>query len=247
MRATTASSRVGGGLLGLLMGLLVLAGPACAADEVETAEILVKLVKTGRIVVSDNQALINDATKGDKGFTADVFKQKTAQKFFEATKIDLRKPQGGQQGRLLQALLEAGAEVVDDAQLIINKPGVGFKGFLPAVWNRRTGEKFQQKTGIHLKLTNADYRNPNNKPDDFETEVLNLFADASYPKGKEYTRTTVVGGKPVLRYMSPEYASKACLSCHGEPKGERDITGGKKEGWKEGGLAGAISLIIPVK
>jgi general secretion pathway protein A len=224
MRARAAASGIGGGLPGLLIGLLVLVGPAYAADEVETAEILVKLVKTGRIVVSDNQALINDASKGDKGFTADAFRQKTAQKFLEATKIDLRRPASSQQTKLLQALLEA-----------------------PAVWNRRTGERFQQKTGIQLKLTNADYRNPNNKPDDFESEVLNLFADASYPKGKEYTRTSVVGGKPVLRYMSPEYASKACLSCHGEPKGERDITGGKKEGWKEGGLAGAISLIIPVR
>ncbi len=232
---------------GILAWTVALGNPAFAANEAETAEILIKLVKTGRVVVSENQALINDATKGDKGFTSEAFGQKTTQKFFETTKIDLNKPPTNEQTRLLHALLEAGKEVVADAQAIINKQGLGFKGFLPAVWNRKTGEIFYEKTGIRLKLTNEDYRNPKNKPDEFEMEVLKLFSDQSYPKGKEYSRMATVNGKPALRFMSPEYASKACLSCHGEPKGDRDITGNKKEGWKEGGLAGAISLIIPVK
>ena len=29
-----------------------------------------------------------------------------------------------------------------------------------------------------------------------------------------------------------------------EPKGERDVTGAKKEGWHEGDLAGAIGIVI---
>ncbi|HEX9742263.1 MAG TPA: DUF3365 domain-containing protein [Nitrospiraceae bacterium] len=244
MRAQIATWGIGVGILGWV---LVLGSHAYAANEAETADYLIKLVKAGRVVVSENQALINDATKGDKGFTPAVFAQKTAQKFLAGTKIDLTKPPNSELTRLLHALLESGKEVVADAQIVINKQGLGFKGFLPAVWNRKTGEIFQEKTGIRLKLTNEDYRNPKNKPDEFETEVLKLFADPNYPKGKEYSRMTPVGGKMALRFMSPEYASKACLSCHGEPKGERDITGGKKEGWKDGGLAGAISLIIPVR
>lgn len=96
------------------------------------------------------------------------------------------------------ALLEAGREVVADNQFKINKQGIGFKGFIPAVWGRLAGEKFGQKTGIRLKLTNMDYRFPGNKPDEFEAEVLKLFADANYPKGKEYTRMTVVNGKSAL-------------------------------------------------
>ncbi len=232
---------------GIMAWMLIMGSPVHAANEAETADYLIKLVKAGRIVVSDNQTLINDPTKGDKGFTPEVFGQKTAQLFLEKTKIDLTRPPNSELTRLLHALLESGKEVVADSQLVINKPGLGFKGFLPAVWNRRAGEIFQEKTGIRLKLTNEDYRNPKNKPDEFETEILKLFADPSYPKGKEYSRVTTVSGKTALRFMSPEYASKACLSCHGEPKGERDITGGKKEGWKEGGLAGAISLIIPVR
>ncbi len=236
------------GLVGsLLVWMLVTGSPVHAANEAETGELLVKLVQAGRGVVAENQELINDASKGDKGFTPKVFEGKQIAKFKEKTSIDLSKPDGSSQTRQLLALLEAGKEVVEDNQFKINKQGIGFKGFIPAVWGRLTGEKFGQKTGIKLKLTGMDYRFPSNKPDEFEAEVLKLFADASYPKGKEYTRMTVVNGKPALRMMAPEYAGKGCLGCHGEPAGERDITGNKKEGWKEGGLAGAISLIIPVK
>jgi general secretion pathway protein A len=145
------------------------------------------------------------------------------------------------------ALVESGKEVVGEAQALINKQGMGFKGFLPALWGRKAGEKFTKKTGIGLKQTATQYRFAGNKPDDFEAEVLKQFSDAGYPKGKEIVKTASVGGKQVLRYMAPEYAAKSCLSCHGEPKGEKDITGMKKEGYKEGDLAGAISVVVPMK
>lgn len=35
--------------------------------------------------------------------------------------------------------------------------------------------------------------------------------------------------------------------CHGGPKRERNITGTKKEGWKDGELAGAISVVMPLR
>jgi len=244
MSVRVVARGIGGGILAWM---LMLGNPVHAANEAETGELLIKLVQAGRVVVTENQELINDASKGDKGFTSKVFEGKQIVKFKEKTSIDLSKPDGSSQTRLLLALLEAGKEVVEDNQFKINKQGIGFKGFIPAVWGRLAGERFGHKTGIKLKLTNMDYRFPGNKPDEFEAEVLKLFADASYPKGKEYTRMTVVNGKPALRLMAPEYAGAKCLGCHGEPAGERDITGNKKEGWKEGGLAGAISLVIPVK
>jgi hypothetical protein len=47
--------------------------------------------------------------------------------------------------------------------------------------------------------------------------------------------------------MDPEYAAGSCLRCHGTPKGERDLMGKKKEGWKEGSFAGAVSLVLPLR
>jgi len=222
-------------------GLLVFAVPAYAADEAKTAELLVKVLKAGRVVVSEHQELINDAGKGDKGFTADSFEKKWAEKFKEMTKGDMPK------SAPVAALVESGKEVVGDSQALINKQGMGFKGFLPALWGRKAGEKFTKKTGIGLKQTATQYRFAGNKPDEFEADVLKQFSDAGYPKGKEIVKTVSMGGSQALRYMAPEYAAKSCLTCHGEPKGEKDITGMKKEGYKEGDLAGAISVVVPVK
>lgn len=221
--------------------------PVSANTEVETAELLIKLLQVGRGVLSENQATINDASKGDKGFTGDYVANQVIDRFRKATKIDLSRPATVPQAPLFLAMVEAEKEVIDEAQPVINKQGVGFKGIIPAVFARKSGERFYRKTGIRMKLTSMDYRFPGNRPDDFESEVLRIFADTRHPKGQPYSKATMVDGRPVLRMMDPEYAANTCLSCHGNPKGERDVTGAKKEGWHEGDLAGAISIVIPMK
>ena len=222
--------------------------PARATNEAtEVAEHLIELVKIGREVVSEHQPTINDATKAEKGFTADFVADQVMERFKKKTKIDLRVPNVVPQANFYLALVEAEREVIDEAQPVINRQGVGFKGFLHAVFTRRVGEHFYKKTGVRMKLTGIDYRTPKSKPDEFEQEVLRIFSDPRHPKDQVYVRSTMVDGRPVLRMMDPEYASVSCLSCHGAPKGEQDIAGMKKEGWKEGSLAGAISLVLPLK
>lgn len=218
-----------------------------AANELELAELLIKMIQAGRKVMAEHQAAINNPDLADKGFTPEVFEKELRKTYLDMTKVDLAQPAKTPQDKLLHALAMAGKEVVADHQPAINRPGIAYKNFIPAVWARKTGEKFEKATGVRLKLTSANYRYQGNKPDDFEAEVLKLFEDKEYPKGKGYSRTMMQDGKPVLRMLVPEYASKACLSCHGEPKGQRDISGNGKEGWVEGSLAGAISLIMSVK
>lgn len=222
--------------------------PARAANEAEVvAGHLIELVKIGSAVVSEHQATINDATKAEKGFTADFVADQIMERFKRQTEIDLRIPNVVPQANYYLALVEAERDVVDEAQPVINRQGVGFKGFLHAVFARRVGEYFYKKTGVRMKLTGINYRNLNSKPDDFEQEVLRMFSDPRHPKGQAYVRNTTIAGRSVLRMIDPEYAAASCLSCHGVPKGERDITGIKKEGWKEGDLAGAVSLVLPLK
>ncbi len=222
--------------------------PARAASEAETvAENLIELVRIGRVLVAEHQDTINDASKAEKGFTGNFVADRIVEQFKKKTKIDLRIPNVVPHSNLYLALVDAQQEVVDEAQPVINRQGIGFKGFLHAVFTRRVGENFYQKTGVRLKLTAVRYRNQNNKPDDFEQEVLRMFSDRRHPKGQSYVRNTVFDGRPVLRAIDPEYAAASCLGCHGEPKGDRDITGMKKEGWKEGDFAGAISVVVPLK
>jgi hypothetical protein len=226
---------------------LVWSASARAGNEVEVAEHLIELMKIGRGVISEHQATINDVTKAEKGITGDFVADIVMDQFKEKTKIDLRLPNAAPQTGVYLALVEAEREVVEEAQPVINRQGIGFKGFLHAVFARRVGEQFYKKTGIRMKLTRIDYRNPNNKPDDFEQEVLRMFSDPRHPKERVYARNTMHDGRSVLRMLDPEYAVASCLSCHGEPKGEWDIAGMKKEGWKEGDFAGAISLVLPLK
>ena len=99
---------------------------------------------------------------------------------------------------------------------------------------------------IIVKLTAPKelIRNRLNRPDDWEhSTFVQQFKNPSYAKGQPYSQ--VVGG--TYRFMIPEYYGATCLQCHGDPKGEKDITGALKEGMKLGDLGGAISLTIPKK
>ena len=239
------------GALVLVMGMvtmsLVWSAPAKAENEVEIAEHLIELIKIGRVIVSEQMDNINDASKADKGFTGDYMAGQVLERFRKLTKIDLRIPNVVPQANLYLALVQSGKEVVDEAQPIINRVGISYKGFIPAVFAQRVDDQFYKKSGVRMKLTANDYRNANNKPDDFEAEVLRMFSDSRHPKGKPYVRSSMADGRPVLRMMGPEYVSQTCLTCHGAPKGKLTMGGIKKDGWKDGDLAGAISIVLPLK
>jgi len=235
-----------------LLGVLptsVLASP----DTVETGRLLAILLDSGRGVLAANQPLINDASKADKGFTAEVFEKQLQEKFKTRSGVDLAALQTAQvpdrAKKLLPELVEASKQTVTKNQSTINKPGVGYKGFTPAHFGTQAAAAFSAKTSVNLKQTTTDslLRNSNNKADDFETGMLKKFADASYPRqGDKIMAEEVESGKSV-RVMLPLYYGKGCLACHGEPKGETDVSGYKKEGAKEGDLGGAISVKLPAK
>lgn len=226
---------------------LAWSAPARAENEAEMAGHLIELVKIGRVIVSEQMENINDASKADKGFTGDYMANQILERFRKIRKLDLRIPNVVPQANLYLALVQSEKEVVDEAQPVINRAGISFKGFIPAVFAQRVGEQFYKKSGVRMKLTANDYRNANNKPDDFEAEVLRMFSDSRHPKGQPYVRSLMADGRPVLRMMGPEYATPTCLVCHGAPKGEHNVAGTRKEGWKEGDFAGAISIVLPLK
>jgi general secretion pathway protein A len=248
-------SRIGlcAGVLGLIgVGLV----PVIAlADEeaTETGRLLAILLDAGRVTVGANQALINDPDKGDKGFTPDVFEKQLVEKFKERAKVDLSKLKDEKvpalAKQLLPQLVEASKKTVADYQPVINKQGVGFKGFIPATFGTQTAAKFSSKSGIYLKQTTLDgfLRNPKNKADEFEANVLKKFADPSYPRQGEKIVSEATDGGKITRVMLPLFYGKGCLGCHGEPKGEKDISGYMKEGAKEGDLGGAISVKLAQK
>jgi general secretion pathway protein A len=222
-----------------------------AADAVETGRLLAILLDAGRVTVGANQSLINDPDKGDKGFTPENFEKQVTAKFKDRAKVDLdnlkseKVPE--QAKKLLPQLVDAMKQDVADYQPVINRAGVGFKGFIPAKFGTDSAAKFRAKTGVYFKQTHNPSRNPKNAPDEFELKALAKFAESSYPRqGDKILSETVDGGKAV-RVMLPLYYGKGCLSCHGDPKGEKDISGYMKEGAKEGDNGGAVSVKLTLK
>ena len=252
---TTYSKRTVFFALSLLaIGIGLVPMPALAnPDLVESGRLLAILLDAGRGTVAANQPLINDAGKGDKGFTPDVFEKELTEKFKGRSGVDLGNlkaaavPETAKS--LLPELVAASKKTVADSQAKINQKDLAYKGFTPAHFGTQAAAEFSTKTGIYLKQTTQDglLRNPKNKADEFEAGLLAKLADAAYPRqGDKAMSETVDGGKAV-RVLLPLYYGKGCLGCHGVPKGETDVSGFKKEGAKEGDLGGAISVKLPVK
>jgi hypothetical protein len=153
------------------------------------------------------------------------------------------------QGRLLRAMMAAIVEVVDDNQGTINEKGTGFKGFIPAVFARLVDEAFERlaKGEAEVKVTAPLelVRNRKARPDAWEAGIINKkLLDPAWPKGQPYSAIIEVNGRPAFRFMVPEYYGESCLSCHGSPKGEMDITGYPKEGGKLNDLGAVISITL---
>jgi hypothetical protein len=232
---------------------LVQASPAAADgddDKQALAQDVAVLFRSARGVISDNQALINDPAKADKGLTGAKVIAGAKEKYAKAAGHSIVDADPTTlSGQVHVAMFAAIKEVMDQAQPLINEPGKGFKGFLPAVFAKqvadRVSKRLEGKLAIKLTAPPAYVRNRSNRPDAWETGVLTAkFASAGWTKNKPFGESTTRDGHPAFRLMLPEYYGDSCMSCHGEPRGERDISGGKKEGAKLGDLGGAISVTV---
>ncbi|MGI1657365.1 MAG: c-type heme family protein [Desulfitobacterium sp.] len=119
-----------------------------------------------------------------------------------------------------------------------------FKKLHCSLVGKSIGKLFGKKTGYTIRYTNFEPRNKADIPDEFELEALNLFAKDG--GAAEFYRVSEYEGQEAFRYIVPMRIEENCLECHGEPAGELDILGYSKEGWQNGDLAGAMSIIMPI-
>ena len=236
----------------VLTYVAVTVGPAWAADpsDLDIALGLSKLLQSARAVISAEQDRINNAAVGDKGLTGDVVLSRGTSAFKEATGTDAMSiDPKSRYGKLLAAEMTAIRDVMTEAQSTINKAGVGFKGFVPAVFGRLVTEHFQQLAAgdAEIKVTAPPelVRNRKARPDEWEISAIRDRLDKpDWEKGKVYSAEAKKGTRDAFRVAVPEYYTQGCLSCHGTPKGELDVTGYPKEGGKLGDLGGVISVTL---
>lgn len=245
------------------IGVLTIAIAACAlgayglaplhgqtSDDAQVAESLSTLLQAARTVVSRHQAEINNPDVGDKGFTGAKVLAEAVSDYKKATGIDPSSiDPSTRQGRLLRAQMASIVEVVDANQETINKKGLGFKAFIPATFGRLVNEAFSRRAGqeadVKVTAPSDRVRNLKARADSWEQKVITeKFLLASWPKGKDFSDIAESKGRQAFRMAVPEYYAASCLSCHGGPKGDIDVTGYPKEGGKEGDLGGVISISL---
>jgi hypothetical protein len=236
----------------LLCGAAIaaLAAPDAAGDDPAIARSLAEMLRDARTVVSNNQNLINNPDIGDKGLTGKKILDEAVQRYKSEMGVD---PTGidpqSRNGRLLRAMMESIVEVVDANQETINAKGIGFKGFIPAVFGRLVSEAFARNAEgeAEIKVTAPVelVRNRKARPDSWEASIINAKLLApDWPRGNPYFSMAEAKGRAAYRVMVPEYYAESCLTCHGSPKGEMDITGYPKEGGKAGDLGAVISITL---
>ena len=237
-------------MLAMLLGPLAQRVLGSDADDVEMAISLARMLQAGRSVISSNQALINDPSRGDKGLTGDVVLAAAIENYKKLAGTDpISIDPASRQGRALRAEMASIKEVMDENQDLINEKGSGFKGFIPATFARLVTERLQEKIGdeAEIKVTAPPnlVRNRKSRPDDWERSVIEgKFLAPGWPRGQLYWQAAPSKGRQAFRVMVPEYYSASCLSCHGPKKGDMDITGYPKEGASEGDLGGVISITL---
>ena len=235
------------------MGCALVLPSARAADDAEDvamASRLAEMLRAGRAIVSNYQTLINDPTIGDKGLDSTRFVNEVVALYTERMGSEpLSGDLSERDRRLVEAQLDAMREVLDEHQADLNRKGIGFKGFVPAIFARLLNEKFAARASneARVRVTAPEQlvRNRKSLPDAWEVKIIqSVFSDPKRAKGEAYKEVTNVDGRPAFRMLLPEYYTASCLTCHGEPKGEIDVTGYPKEGGKAGDLGGAISIVL---
>jgi hypothetical protein len=148
---------------------------------------------------------------------------------------------GGELKATLQAAMKEGGPI--NAIPVCNEKA-------PAIAN-----DISEKEGILISRTSLKYRNPENKPDDWEKKVLEDFekrkASGEDIKTMEYSEViTHKTGQKIYRYMKPIPTADVCLMCHGEAISEPVVKtldelypDDKARGFKKGDIRGAFSVI----
>ncbi|HLO26004.1 MAG TPA: DUF3365 domain-containing protein [Geobacteraceae bacterium] len=120
---------------------------------------------------------------------------------------------------------------------------------VPQVVATNVAQRMTSGSDYYVRQVSLRYRNPNNRPDDYEAEQLKKFA------GKNTLETSSIvtqKGKEVFRYLLAMKAEKSCLECHGDydkaPQfvRERFPRGHYSYNYKLGEVIGAVSVSIPM-
>ena len=107
-----------------------------------------------------------------------------------------------------------------------------FQRFTPAMVTRKLSQYSTRQDLYRFRLASLNPLNPENKPDGFEKEAINLFRSK---KVTETYRFAIDKGSQYFQYMVPLYLEKQCLECH------------NREGDSVNAVRGGLSVFLNVE
>lgn len=120
---------------------------------------------------------------------------------------------------------------------------------VPQVVATQVAKRMTSGSKYYVRQVSLRYRNPDNRPDAYETDHLRAFAGREV---RESYNVIAVRGEKVFRYMQPMVAEKSCLGCHGAydeapafvrarfPRGHYSYN------YRLGEVIGAVSVSVPM-
>jgi PAS domain S-box-containing protein len=120
---------------------------------------------------------------------------------------------------------------------------------VPQVVATRVAKRITAGSPYYVRQVSLRYRNPDNRPDSYETARLENF---SLKGPAEVSAMETVDGKLTFRYLQPMVAVESCLACHGDydkapafvrtrfPRGHYSYN------YKVGEIIGAVSVSVPM-
>jgi len=177
-------------------------------------------------------------TKASLGYVIELREQDEAAKL-----VDLLVQTRGHLAQSIADSQKAGDFVLNEKTL----------AFAPAAAARSIAERFSAGKNLTLRQVSLKFRNPSNRPDDYETTVLETMErNPQTWKGRDWAEKVVTNGQATMRYLRPLYVTEACLTCHGDQTKIPDFVRtqypeDRAVGYQLGELRGAISVSWPTR
>lgn len=121
---------------------------------------------------------------------------------------------------------------------------------VPQVVATRVAKRVTQNSKFYVRQVSLRYRNPENRPDAYETAQLQKFIKHPTTEAYDIVKT---GDTSFFRYLQPMRATTSCLGCHGSYESapnfvkQRFPPGHYSYNYTVGEVIGAVSVSIPVK
>ncbi len=106
-----------------------------------------------------------------------------------------------------------------------------YRRFTPSMVTRKLSQYSNRQDLYRFRLASLNPLNPENKPDNFEREALNLFKSERLDETFRYAHRN---GTQFFQYMVPLYLEQQCLECHNR---EEDSVNA---------VRGGLSVFLPV-